>query len=176
MPAPERSLEEKCRCVPDRHRCDYCIAQDSAPSPVQGELPELDVSAEDKHYAYLVLHRVGTDGDALRSATERVFCRERQLRVTKARAEAAELALSTSHASGKQEGRKECLDAVKVMQAKLREKSIHMEWDCPGDTPEPCGLWCELCKEYVDDDRIAGHKPTCLLAEQAILALERKGQ
>lgn len=50
-------------------------------SPVQGEeLPELDVTEEDKHNAYIALQYVGTDGPELLGATQRVFCRERQLR------------------------------------------------------------------------------------------------
>ena len=38
----------------------------------------------------------------------------------------------------------------------------HMEYDSPGDVPEPCGMWCDICNQHVDDDAPAnGHKLDC---------------
>jgi hypothetical protein len=50
------------------------------------------------------------------------------------------------------------------MREKLRQLAIHMSYDCPGDVPVECGLWCDLCKEHVENDRTTGHKPDCILA------------
>lgn len=45
----------------------------------------------------------------------------------------------------------------------LRKFAIRMEYDYPGDTPEPCGLWCDLCRQHVSDDGTSGHDSNCLL-------------
>lgn len=38
----------------------------------------------------------------------------------------------------------------------------HMEYDSPGDVPEPCGMWCDICEQHIDDDAPAnGHALHC---------------
>lgn len=38
----------------------------------------------------------------------------------------------------------------------------HMEYDCPGDTPEPCGQYCDICNRHIDDnDHTLGHELHC---------------
>ena len=38
----------------------------------------------------------------------------------------------------------------------------HQEFDCPGDVPEPCGQWCDICKQHIDDDNhVLGHALHC---------------
>lgn len=38
----------------------------------------------------------------------------------------------------------------------------HQEYDTPGDTPEPCGQWCDICNQHIDDDdHKLGHSITC---------------
>lgn len=50
-------------------------------------------------------------------------------------------------------------------QKELIAHATHMEWDSPGDTPEPCGQWCDLCNQHIDDDdHSQGHASTCLIA------------
>lgn len=44
-----------------------------------------------------------------------------------------------------------------------RDRIVYEEFDCPGDTPISCGLWCPVCNEHVEDDRATGHKPSCPL-------------
>jgi hypothetical protein len=39
--------------------------------------------------------------------------------------------------------------------------AVTMSYDYPAEAPVECGLWCDLCKEHIDDG--VGHKPTCLL-------------
>ncbi len=40
----------------------------------------------------------------------------------------------------------------------------HEEFDSPGDTPESCGWWCDLCKQHIDDaDRSQGHAISCVI-------------
>ena len=40
----------------------------------------------------------------------------------------------------------------------------HEEFDCPGDKPESCGWWCDICNQHIDDDdRRKGHDTRCVI-------------
>ena len=53
------------------------------------------------------------------------------------------------------------------------EHGTHEEFDCPGDAPESCGWWCDICKQHInDDDRRGGHNLACPI-EIFRLRLER---
>jgi hypothetical protein len=44
----------------------------------------------------------------------------------------------------------------------LIKHGTHMEYDWPGDAPEPCGQWCDICNQHIDDvDHSKGHKADC---------------
>jgi hypothetical protein len=46
----------------------------------------------------------------------------------------------------------------------------HEEFDCPGDTPESCGWYCDICKQHINDnDHAKGHKDDCTIAQLAKL-------
>lgn len=44
----------------------------------------------------------------------------------------------------------------------LRARVVNMSYDWPAERAEPCGLWCDLCQEHVEEDG-SGHAATCLL-------------
>lgn len=70
----------------------------------------------------------------------------------------------------------ECMESWRAMQDALRTRAIFMTYDSLGDVPDPCGLWCDVCKEHIETDRLTGHKENCLLSERAILALPKVGE
>ena len=38
----------------------------------------------------------------------------------------------------------------------------HEEFDYPGDAPESCGWWCDICEQHInDDDQSLGHALHC---------------
>lgn len=46
----------------------------------------------------------------------------------------------------------------------LTHHATHMEYDCPGDAPEPCGQWCNICNQHIDDDdHTDGHASDCII-------------
>lgn len=89
MSAPERSLEEKtCECK--KGICFYGLLQQgyhckyrAALSPVQGELPELDIRDED-HAKYDAEWETRWDGLDTDSVAVELYCRERQLSASNA--------------------------------------------------------------------------------------------
>ena len=46
----------------------------------------------------------------------------------------------------------------------LTKYAVFMEYDYPGDVPEPCGLICEICKGSIDESG-EGHITSCILSE-----------
>jgi hypothetical protein len=79
------------------------------------------------------------------------------------RAEAAESALAAA---------REWTDRAKVA---LTKHGTHEEFDFPGDAPESCGWWCDLCngaggENGRDGARAIEHKPDCLLFDPASIA------
>lgn len=55
-----------------------------------------------------------------------------------------------------------------ALKAELTKHAVIMDYDCPGDTPEPCGLMCQICGEAVEEDG-SGHATTCPLSPRALL-------
>lgn len=47
----------------------------------------------------------------------------------------------------------------------LRRFATHVEYDSPGDMPEPCGVWCDICDREISIDRMSGHAEDCLLSD-----------
>lgn len=43
----------------------------------------------------------------------------------------------------------------------VKNRYVHMSYDCPGDTVVECGLWCDLCRQHVDD---GVHAAKCFLS------------
>lgn len=54
---------------------------------------------------------------------------------------------------------------VAEMEAGLAHFAIIETYDYPGDVPESCGWWCNLCKEHVELDG-SGHHADCMIAGQ----------
>jgi hypothetical protein len=60
------------------------------------------------------------------------------------------------------------LKRVGELRELLVKYAVHEEFDYPGDAPESCGLWCNICNQHVDDDNPAiGHAETCALNSDA---------
>lgn len=46
----------------------------------------------------------------------------------------------------------------------LVQHGTHEEFDYPGDGPESCGWWCDICNQHIDDDdRAQDHSASCVI-------------
>lgn len=70
------------------------------------------------------------------------------------------------------ETKQSLLKRVGELRELLVKHAVHEEFDYPGDAPESCGLWCDICNQHVDDDNPAiGHAETCALNSDAPLSV-----